>query len=186
MDQADPIRKGTMIMDIVMIKCPNCGGQVNRKDTEFFGRCPYCGSEVAFDAVKEEVQLDIYRDKIDALERNNNLDELTRKSLVKWYRMRNIVLIVMCICICVGFCLVDKMVSSTDLTGFGVFLVIIGLGLVFAGPPLIGFAYPSYNLLHQKEERAGKLMMWLKLTGIFVGSALLSMFAAFVITTAVK
>ena len=59
--------------DIVTITCPHCGGQVDRVDNAFFAKCPYCGIEVAFNEIKEEVQVGEYRERIDtAIELQEN------------------------------------------------------------------------------------------------------------------
>ena len=72
-------------MDIVLIKCPNCGGNIERQKGEYFSKCPYCGAEVCFDEIKEEAQLGVLKDKIDILEKNGRECGCGRRGCLECY-----------------------------------------------------------------------------------------------------
>lgn len=164
---------------VVTIKCPSCGGKVERTNNEFFARCPYCDNEVAFDEIREEAQLGEYREKLDAFERDNDRDQANRRNLKNWLMKRNIILGVMGACNCVGFSLVGF--NKESVSGVGAFLVFIALSLFVAAPPLLGSWYPAYNILYNRKERGGKVIMWLKMIGLSVAVLLVSVFLAYII-----
>ena len=83
--------RGYIMSDLVTIECPNCGGKMVRKTDEYFAKCQFCGGEVCFDEIKEEVQLGVYKKKINKYENTINsyrqdyaIDESKRKSLKQW------------------------------------------------------------------------------------------------------
>ena len=82
-------------MDIVEIECPNCGAPVERKQGDYFGKCPFCGVEIGFDEMKEEVQFGEMQNRINILENRDAVDMSHRRSLDRWLRSRNIMMAVM-------------------------------------------------------------------------------------------
>ena len=93
-------------MDIVEIECPNCGAPVERKQGEYFVKCPFCGVEIGFDEMKEEVQFGEMQNRINILEKRDAVDMSHRRSLDRWLRSRNIMMAVMGIFSFLGFMLV--------------------------------------------------------------------------------
>ncbi len=167
-------------MNVVTIDCPHCGGRLERRKDEYFAKCPYCGSEIAFDEIKEEAQLGAYREKIDTLEHNENVDTVKRLSMQKWILARNIVFSVMAVFNCIGFLLVglDKDKEESPLITIGSLLMFLVILCWMFGMPFLSAAYPGYNALYRKDERFGKVRMWLKLCvlsfAVFVASAFIA------------
>ena len=170
-------------MDIVTINCPNCGGAIQRKKNEYFVRCPYCGSETAFDEIKEEVQLTEYRERLDGLEQDANTDRVNREAMIKWCRWRNIFLIAMTLFQLLGFLAVGY-VNATEnegLLGIGSLSVLAALMIYLGGMPALASHYPAYNALVKTTEKGGKVIMWLKLLAIGFGLLFAGAFGAYLI-----
>ncbi|MBR6451351.1 MAG: IBR domain-containing protein [Lachnospiraceae bacterium] len=166
-------------MAIVEIECPNCGGKVQRIEDKFFATCPYCGSEVCFNEIKEEVKLGKYRDQINELKKSSQEEEEQRKKLQKWVRNRNLVLTAIGVLNLIGF-LIGAYASIRDndgAMGFAVLFMITGWVIFMCSIPLVGLAYPGYNLLYGTSEKGGKWKMALKIAGMGV---LIQLVTAFV------
>ncbi len=71
--------------------------------------------------------------------------------------------------------------GKDPLVGTGAVLIIIAIMLFFAGPPMLGYSYPDYDLIYGNTGMGDKTRMWLKLSGLSVGLAVLSAFAAYVV-----
>lgn len=173
-----------MIMaDIVTITCPHCGGQVDRVDNAFFAKCPYCGIEVAFNEIKEEVQVGEYRERIDTLEHNENVDRQKRLTMQKWVLLRNIVLGALSFTNFMGFLLVGSvnMSGNEGPLGFGSILFLITIGGFLIAIPALSVNYPGYNALYRKEEKFGKVRMFFQLGGVGLALLLVSAMLAYIV-----
>ena len=89
-------------MDIVKIQCPNCGAPIERKQGAYFGKCPFCGVEIGFDEMKEEVQFGDMQNRINVLENQNQIVLAHRKALDKWLKGRTIMFIAVFITSCLS------------------------------------------------------------------------------------
>lgn len=64
-------------MGFVVVKCPNCGAEVNLDESRDFGFCSYCGTKVVQDKIIVEHTGSI---RVDRSERLNNLYILARRA----------------------------------------------------------------------------------------------------------
>ena len=178
--------------DIVTIECPNCGGKVERKADEYFAKCQFCGGEVCFDDIKEEVQLGVYKkkinkyeNKIDSYEKTLADDQSKRNALKKWIFRRNVALTITTLSIFVGFGTIEMSIQNRVeigedmLSTLGALFFFFGLVAHVIAPFTLAAFYPSYDLLNRTDEKAGKAKTLIKLLG---ASALLA-FLAVIIST---
>ncbi|MBP3204044.1 MAG: hypothetical protein J6M66_01330 [Lachnospiraceae bacterium] len=168
-------------MDMVAIQCPNCGGRMERKEKEYFAKCPYCGSEVCFDEIKEEVQVDVYRDKAAELEQENNLYKENQKALQRWLRIRNIVFVITGLCHFLGFAIFAYDTESEAVLWIGMIFLIIAWTVFFVFMPALSLSYPNYNIVTGKKESIYKWKMWLKLSGIGLGIFMVTAIGAVIV-----
>ena len=169
-------------MDLVNLKCPNCGGRIERPDNEYFANCPYCGTEVAFDEIKEEASLERYRDRIDELERSSDAVKKGRIEIRKWMKLRNITLAVMSFCNFAAFSLVgyDLESKSDTRTGIGVIFFLLTWACLFFALPILSYMYPLYNIISGKIDKGARWKVWLKLTAVAIGLLVLSAILAYI------
>ena len=156
-------------MDIVTIECPNCGAAVQRNKGEYFGKCPYCGVEVGFDEMKEEVQFVEMQNRINDLNWKITTDKQYKKQLAKWNKGRNRLYFISCLFSTVGF--LFAILSTEDDDAFitlGVSLILLALLTLFIGAPLKCIGYPA--LFEGNEDFAStkisRLGLLVKVTGI--------------------
>ena len=174
-------------MDVVSLECPNCGGHVERKGSEYFVKCPYCGVEVAFDEIKEEAQIGGLKDKVSSLERMQDEQEAKRSALRKWILWRNILFGLMGAMHFCGFTCVGASEAgdpSMELVlGLGTVLCLFAWIMAIALPLAMASNYPAYDLLNGGTEVAGKPKACLKMFLMTFGILALSAFAAFIVLT---
>ena len=170
-------------MNIISIKCPNCGGVIEREDGAHFAGCPYCGSEICFDEIREEAQVDAFREKLEVLERNDNFEESNRRRLRGWVKKRNIVFAVLAVLHLAGFTLAGfgSELDAEAPLGTGAVLVLLAWCMILFVLPILGAAYPEYNILSGKVEKGAKIIMWLKLAGVAVMVCIFTSFLAYLI-----
>ncbi len=172
-------------MNIVSIECPNCGGRIPRQGSEYFVRCPYCDTEVAFNEIKEEAQIDALKDRLDAYEQMADDDETIRRRVARWIMVRNISLSAMGVLHFFGFSLVgasDYAGSKKELLlGFGSVFCLIAWVLAFCVPAILGYYYHPYNVLTHEPQKAGRLKTGIMLAIIGLAILVFSAFAAFVL-----
>ena len=154
-------------MDIVTIECPNCGGRIDRAGDGYFANCPYCGTEVCFDEIKEEIQ-------------SGELNKLR-----KWLKWRNIAFAAFWTLSFFAFFFVGLSTSldpgNDALVGIGAVMFIMLFMLFFAGPAVLSTCYPDYDLINGHVSYSDRLVMWGKLAAISFGISLLAAFAAYVV-----
>ena len=167
-------------MDMISMTCPNCGGVVERKKDEYFTRCPFCGAEIGFDELKEEVQVDVYREKLDELESSGKEDLNNRNKIKRWLKTRNVMYIVMGILHLLGWSFMGISDNET-LIGIGVIILICAWAVLFVLIPALGYSYPDYDILTGKEEKIKKLPIIMKLLSIGVAICLITVFASFLV-----
>ena len=174
-----------MYTDMVSIKCPNCGGHIEREENEFFAKCPFCGMEVGFDELSEESQIGGLRSEIDTLRRNEKEDTNRRRKLSRWIRLRNIAIGAIAVLHLLGFVLIGIAIDveprrETPMTFGVVFVMLAWIGAVLA-PVFLGLKYPDYNIITKKKERGGKFKAFIKILGINICLLVLSAFMAYAI-----
>ena len=165
-------------MDIVTIECPNCGGNVERRKGEYFGRCPFCGIEIGFDEMKEEVHFDNMQQKINALENQDRIDFINRNALSKWIKQRNAFFTIITIVHFIGFALVETRTQDSGEFRLGVILMLLTYGAVIFLTPILSGKFPGYIDVYGRPDKSGKakVKMWLKL---FIIAFLLCFLSAF-------
>lgn len=170
-------------MDIVSIKCPNCGGMIKRQPNEYFARCQYCGGEVCFDEIKEEAVIGEYADRIEELERDKSVLQSRKKELKNWSKARNCFLGIMSICNLIGFVLIGASDGddSSSVMILGAILVIIAITLFFAAIPILAAVFPSYDAFTGEKESGGRVKMLIKLYAIGLSLGIISSFSAYII-----
>ena len=157
-------------MDIVVIECPNCGGHVERKKGDYFGKCPYCGKEICFNEIKEEAEVGIVKERLEKLEQKEKAEDTHKKELKSWLTTRNWFLAIMGVCHFLGILLVALSDDKEDWRlAVGSISALIAWILLFFIPLIFGLTYPTYNILSGKNEPAGKLRSGLTL--LFIGFA---------------
>ena len=169
-------------MDMIVINCPYCGGQVTRNRYDYFVNCPYCGREVAFDDIKEEAELDLYRDRIVELQHNNSAfefnrrqEEESRQKLRKWIKRRNITFTVMTLLHGLGFSIVGSGVDDdSDMMVLGMTFLLAAWATLIAAVALLPLAYPSYNYLTGENRPVNRFFLFLKLSAIGIALCMLS------------
>ncbi|SHM69835.1 hypothetical protein [Ruminococcus flavefaciens] len=115
-------------MDIIKIDCPHCGAAVERKKDEYFGVCPYCGSEVCFDDAKAEAEVIGLRDKVSDLDQRINDDKQYKQKLAVWEKKRNRMYIITGIMTFIGFlCAAFSDSEEGALIACGVMLILASL-----------------------------------------------------------
>ena len=152
-------------MGIVTIECPNCGAPVERKEGEYFGTCPFCGVEVGFDEMKEEVQFVEMQNRINILENQDRVDFINRDVLKKWLKKRNIIFTIMFIMQFIAFSLIGTSDYDSGGMALGVIIMLIVLGIGFFSPITLAGQFPGYIDVYGKPDQSSKakLKMWLKL-----------------------
>ena len=176
-------------MDIVKIQCPNCGAPIERKQGAYFGKCPFCGVEIGFDEMKEEVQFGDMQNRINVLENQNQIVLAHRKALDKWLKGRTIMFIAVFITSFIGFMLVgtheDKTGTEEFITGIGVISMILSFFTLFIGPIVAASVFPGYRSpnMPQVPKENSKVRMWLKLMAIGLLIALAGAFTAYLIAS---
>lgn len=174
-----------MYTDMISIKCPNCGGHIEREENEFFARCPYCGVEVGFDELSEEAGIEGLRDEVDSLRSREREDGNRRRQLSRWIRVRNIILAIIGGLNFLGFLLIgfaiDVQPRRDVPMGFGVIFCILAWLGTLAAPVVLGIRYPGYDLVSRKRERGGRLKAFAKILLICLALLFLSAFAAYMI-----
>ncbi len=173
------------------IECPNCGGRVERGSNEYFGRCPFCGTEVCFDEIKEEAQagqISDLKDRVEAFEEKERFDAEGRSKIKKWRRWRNITYTAVFLLTFFSFFLVGSSTSQDPgndaLVGSGAVLFIMLFTVFFSGPPALATYYPDYDLISGKVRFQDRLLMWGRIICTCFGIAILSAFAAYVVLSA--
>ncbi len=170
-------------MAIVEIECPNCGGKVKRKEEEFFVTCPFCGSEVCFNEIKEEVDLGKIREEISDLRKSTLETEEERIKLRKWSKKRRLFLIAIAVFNLTGF-MVGAYASirhDKNIMGFAMLFMITAFILFICSIPLVGCTYPGYSLLYGEREKGGKVKMALKITGLGIVIQFVTAFLAVIV-----
>ena len=171
-------------MEVVSIECPNCGARIERKNNEYFAKCPYCGVEVAFDEIKEEAQIGELKDKVRTFEKTAGEDEEWRRKHRKWRTIRIVGLAVVGVFNFCGF----SLVGSSDAFGYR-FETMLGFGAIFCMlswitaiflPFFLGRRYPAYDFLTGEVDAAAGLKAGVKLAFLELGVLLFSAFAAYV------
>lgn len=172
-------------MDVVSLECPNCGGRIERKGSEYFARCPFCDTEVAFDEIREEAQIDELKDRIGTYEQRASEDEAKRARLHKWIMIRNLLLAIIGVLNFCGFTLVGATDGfdnrSESILGIGSLLCFLSWLAAFAVPFFMGSAYPPYNVLTGETEPAGKVRAGLRVALIELAVLIGSSFAAYIV-----
>lgn len=156
-------------MKIISIQCPHCGAGVERKENEYFGICPYCGSEVCFDDIKAESEVAGLRKKVNDLDWKINTDKQYKKQLAKWKKGRDRLYIISCLVSTAGF--LFAMLSKEDDDAFiniGMGLLILAVLLLFIGAPLHCMNYPGFfeGTDDFKSTKTSRLGLLGKVTGI--------------------
>jgi endogenous inhibitor of DNA gyrase (YacG/DUF329 family) len=178
-----------MLMEMITINCPYCGGQVTRNRYDYFANCPYCGREIAFDEIKEEAELDLYRDRIVELQHNNSAfeqnrrqEEESRQKLRRCIKRRNIAFTVMTLMHGLGFAIVGGVQDEdSDLMVIGVTLLMAAWGTLIASVILLPLAYPSYNYLTGENRPVNRFSLFLKLTVTAIALCTLSLLVGFIV-----
>ena len=156
-------------MDIISIQCPHCGAGVERKQNEYFGVCPYCGSEVCFDDIKAESEVADLRKKVSDLDWKITTDKQYKKQLAKWKKGRDRLYIISCLFSIVGFLFV--MLSKEDDDDFiniGMMLLIAAVLIIIIGAPLKCMGYPGFfeGTEDFKSTKTSRFGLFGKVTGI--------------------
>ncbi len=156
-------------MNIVTIDCPHCGAAVERKENEYFGVCPYCGSEVCFDEAKAEAEVVDLRKKVNDLDRKITTDKQYKKQLEQWKKGRNRTYLVSCLLSTAGFlfAMLSKEEDDASIT-IGISLLILAVLIILIGAPLHCLQYPAFfegneDFSGSKTSRFGLLG---KVTGV--------------------
>ena len=122
-------------MDIVKIQCPSCGASVERKNDEYFGVCPYCGSEVCFNDARAEAEVNDLRGQLNSLDQRLDEEKMYKQQLAVWEKKRSRMYIITGIMAFLGFLFVTL---SEDSEGA---LIAIGVMLLFGA--VIGLIFFS-------------------------------------------
>ena len=176
-------------MDTIIINCPYCGGNMERRRNEYFAYCPYCGREVCFDEIKEEAMLGSYRDAISQLQTYNNAlaynqqqQELARQKLRTWVRRRNILFTVMSLLHCIGFMLVCTAPDAdSDRTGFGMLMMFAAWLTLIMTTALFALSYPQYDPLTGRSDPISRLGLLFKLFIVGIAMCALGMLVGVII-----
>lgn len=161
-------------MDIVSIKCPHCGGMIERQPNTYFVKCQYCGGEVCFNEIKEEAVIGEYSDKIDELERDIDVLEEKERKFRRWFKAKNVTLTVLGLCTFGVFTFfgLTKDDDNTALMSIGGFFLVMVMCIFCFVLPIISALYPAYDSVTKKKNAAAQLkqLFNLLLTGIAVCS----------------
>ncbi len=178
-------------MDMVVINCPFCGGEMQRRNNDYHAYCPYCGREVCFDEIKEEAQLASYREKLVELQYSNSAlmnhrqqEENLRQQLRSWIKRRNSFFIVITLLNAVGFSIICAVDEKSDLMGLGVTAVLAAWTILITSVIISTFSYPSYNFLTGNNEPVNRFALFFKLLGIGLALCALGTFAGIILLLA--
>lgn len=155
-------------MDIISIQCPHCGAGVERKQNEYFGVCPYCGSEVCFDDIKTEAEVIGLRNKVSDLDKRLNDEKIYKQQLAHWKKTRDKVYIITCIMSFFGFlCAILSDDSEGNLIAIGVTLLLISVFTLLIYSPLKCAGHPAFDVKNKNfGENISKAGMLFKFLGV--------------------
>lgn len=182
---------GVTTMDMVVINCPFCGGEMQRRNNDYHAYCTYCGREVCFDEIKEEAQLASYREKLVELQYSNSAlinhrqqEENLRQQLRSWIKKRNICFAVITLLNALGFSIICAVDEKSDLMGLGVTSVLAAWTTLLTSSIIFSSTYPSYNYLTGRNEPVNRLGLFFKLFGAGLGLCALGTFGGIILLLA--
>ncbi|MBR1470829.1 MAG: hypothetical protein IJ600_04210 [Lachnospiraceae bacterium] len=161
-------------MDIVSIECPKCAGEVRRKKQEYFAKCPYCGTEVCFNEIREEAQVTRFREQAEILSGQKASYEARVKELKHWEKMRNIFMVIITVCNLIGWCCFGYATEMGDALEnevpqwIGMLFLCVAFVCLLIFIPILGGIYPDYDLLTGEKKAGARIKMSLKLIGVTV------------------
>ena len=164
-------------MDIVSLTCPNCNGIVKRKNNEYFAKCPYCGSEVCFNDIKEEAVIGQMSQELRRMQTDKNLSDAKLAAVRRWVRMRNIVVILQALFGFFAMFLVTVSTKNGDpnevFIASGSMCLIFGTLFLFLMPLLLGAFRPAYDPITGKDEKGMKVKALFATFGLQLAAGLL-------------
>ena len=174
-------------MDMVTFTCPNCGENAERKQNDYFAKCPYCGAEIGFNDLKEEAAEDVYKQKVETLEQRSALEQKINSQAAKWVKFRNISLVVMGVLHTAGFAafaIADYLDNETG-RGIGVVPLLIAWFIGFFMLPGSCIFYPKYDLRTDRENNMIQVKQAVKVFAVALMVAVTTSYAAYLIYKAV-
>ncbi len=155
-------------MNIISIQCPHCGAAVERKKDEYFGVCPYCGSEVCFDDIKTETEVIGLRNKVSDLDKRLNDEEQFKQQMSKWKKQRDRLYIITSLMSFAGFlCAILSESTEDNFIALGATLMIASLMTLLIAAPLKCANYPTFKEQNKKfsSDNVTKLGVLFKFLG---------------------
>ena len=163
-------------MNLVKITCPNCGAAVERKKDDFFGTCPFCGIEIGFDEMKEEVQFTEMQNRINYLENQERANAANRIDTKKWLKIVKTVFSIMALLTFLGFTLIGLSPKDTEetsgLTVIGSLLLTMVLCIGVFSPFGLGSIYPGDADTFSKQENLRKVRFRMSIKLLFTAAAI--------------
>ncbi len=164
----------------VTFRCRYCGGEAVRNKNTYFALCPYCGMQVGFDELKEEAQVEFYRQRAQDLEQSSQGYFANRDKLKAWLKLRNRFYIFIFVMHFFAWLLIGYDAQTEQETHMWLGMICLIFALVVGGVflPLMAMDYPEFNILTGQVEKGRKGKMALKLIGtcllLCVGSVILA------------
>ncbi len=167
--------------DQVTFRCRYCGGEAIRGKDTYFAVCPYCGMQVGFDELKEEAQVEYYRQRVQNLEQSTQGYFANREKLRHWIRRRNLFLTIFTIVHFLSWLLMayGAQIESDDTMAMGAIGIVFTIIVALTFLPLMAISYPEYNILTGQIDKGMKHKVLLKsfgLTALFFGAVMMLAF----------
>ena len=169
--------------NLVDITCPSCGAPLERKENEYFAKCPYCGTETGFDELMAEAQLGRLKQRVNAYEDIDRDREVLQKKQKSWSLIKNIFLAIFSVCNLIGFGIVGTtaLQRNDHAMMFGVMFVLMSWAGFFFGVPILSFCYPDRDILTGKKEPGKRVGVFIRLSILSIALILVTAFLAFLI-----
>ncbi|MBO4866044.1 MAG: hypothetical protein J5582_05675 [Ruminococcus sp.] len=124
-------------MEITVMKCPNCSGDINYDPHQRVVKCPYCDSTLNMDTEGRIAEEELRRERMHSADMQAERDKYL-KDVKKWHLMKKIYYGVIAAAICTAY-LLDKFVRD----GLGTPIVAILLIVMIGFPIWLNGKVPS-------------------------------------------
>lgn len=163
-----PDEEERILMKVIEIQCPNCGGTVSRKADEYFAVCPYCNVEIGFDDLKEEAAVTGMRSKLETLDRHFKNEKAFKNESAKRNKKLKLLLAAATLLYLTGAVLTG--IGDVDSAAMSIGVLILLCAFAVYLPTTIVYAH-TYSVFNDdkgaaESKRSSKFYMWLRLTGI--------------------
>ncbi len=167
-------------MEVIKMDCPNCGAHLKRQQGEYFAKCPYCDSEIAFDSLQAEATVDTYRQQVNTFETMEAGRSRIRLEQKQWNRLKYLLIAACGILNFAGFTMVGycDLKETESLMGPGVCALLLASAIFLAAPICLTLTVPDRDILTGEKKPGIRIktiiQMYLILFGVMILSIVLA------------